>query len=83
MSVLDGRVCASCEAPVKWVRPEPGDWRGSGRWIHPGGDVGHEAVAKPQCPKCGSFDYGYYETNWGHGNRCGSCRYDFYFSLGD
>ena len=90
MSVLENRVCVGCDGPVVWVRhDEPGELcakhicRCRGRWVHPGGDVGHKAVAKPQCPKCGSFDYGHYETNWGHGDRCGSCRYDFYFALGD
>jgi hypothetical protein len=75
--------CQTCDAPGEYIPPARGDYAGRGAFVHLDDGAGHDFVVKPQCPKCNSFNYAYYETNWGHGNRCSDCRYDFYFSLGD
>ena len=78
---MTARVCETCEEPVEYVQPERGDYISLGRFVHLNVALGHDA--KPQCHKCGSFNYAFYQTNWGHGWRCGDCGYDFYYSLGD
>lgn len=76
-------ICMTCDGEVEYVQPAPGDYRSLGSFTHLAGNTDHEAQPKPQCPKCKSFNYRFYETNWGHGNRCGDCGYDIYYSLGD
>jgi len=43
----------------------------------------HSACPVPQCPKCQSANYATEQTMWGILSRCGDCRYEFYYSLGD
>lgn len=74
--------CATCEGPGFYMPPRPGDWTSHGEFLH-NGEADHPFAVKPQCPKCDSFNYEHYETNWGNGSRCHDCGYDIYFSLGD
>lgn len=75
--------CKTCDAPGKYVPPPPRDWTGRGEFVHLDDDQGHKFESKPQCDRCDSFNYAFYQTNWGHGWRCADCKYDFYYSLGD
>jgi hypothetical protein len=73
-------VCKSCGDPILRV----GETRsGLALWDHDGSGADHDAVPQPTCPKCKSFNYAFYETNWGYGWRCADCGDDFYHSLGD
>lgn len=75
-------VCKTCHDPVVLVSRvnDPGP----GVFEHDGGGVSdHKVEPKPLCDKCGSLNYAFYQTNWGHGWRCTDCGYDVYYSLGD
>lgn len=76
-------VCATCEAPVKYVRPEPGDYTSLGQHVHTDGERDHPATPKPTCPTCGSTEYRVTHGAWGDSWDCGSCGHHDYFSLGD
>lgn len=74
-------ICKTCDDPIERVG-ETGS--GLALWEHSDTAlVDHDATPKPHCHKCGSFNYAFYETNWGHGWRCADCGDDFYYSLGD
>ena len=82
MTVTKTYACKTCDQPGYYEPPTPGDYTARGEFLHHD-DPGHAFEVKPQCDKCGSFNYEHYQTNWGHGSRCHDCGYDMYFSLGD
>lgn len=73
-------VCNDCHDPiVKVGETSSGLWL----WDHDGEPAGHTVEPKPLCPKCRSFDFNHYTTNWGYGWRCAGCGHDEYYSIGD
>jgi hypothetical protein len=76
-------VCKTCEAPVVYTPPAPGDHAGRGTFTHSDGSTEHKVEPRPLCPACKSLGYAFYQTNWGHGHRCPDCGRDDYYSLGD
>jgi hypothetical protein len=77
-------VCITCDKDIRRTGETASGlavWEHDGEWGLPTPD--HHATPKPQCHKCKSFNYAFYETNWGYGWRCADCGDDFYHSLGD
>jgi hypothetical protein len=73
-------VCKTCVGPIK----RAGETRsGLALWVHLNGALDHDAIPQPRCLKCDSFNFAFYETNWGYGWRCGDCGRDEYYSIGD
>ena len=89
------RTCTECTEEVRYAKGIPGvlGWDASG-WVHVStgtrysGDgtaklANHAAQPNPMCPKCGSGTWGAEDTPWGIQWRCGECRHEEYYSLGD
>ena len=74
-------VCRTCHDPVVIVSSvnDPGP----AVFAHDGEPGDHKVEPQPLCPKCRSFDFNHYQTNWGNGWRCAGCGHDEYYSLGD
>lgn len=76
-------VCKTCDSPVKYTPPVPGDYTARGSFAHSDGSDDHKVEPRPLCPKCNSLGYAHYQTNWGFGWRCPDCGHDDYTSIGD
>lgn len=75
------RICDTCDKPLAYHADA---WmRGENTWQHADGSTGHWVNPKPQCPKCGSFDFATTQEAYGNASDCHSCGYHDYSSIGD